>query len=224
MKNLKWISKSPFRIQNLTWFKNAFPHSRKAGFSLIELLFALALLSLILGALYSTFFLSYKAVEGMDNSLVKLQECRMAIDTISREIDSILYLPTSKELLFKVEDRDIYGKQASRFTFNAFSPLIPGLSTISYYGVEERDGGFSILKKLHSSCQPAIEEKGVEVVDHVEAFLVEAREKEKWVKTWDASRTNGIPEEVRITIMISMKDRKLSLSETVRPKIGKAII
>ncbi len=46
------------------------------GFTLIEMLLALALLSIVLGALYSTFFLSHRAMEGIDGGLVKLQECR----------------------------------------------------------------------------------------------------------------------------------------------------
>jgi general secretion pathway protein J len=96
------------------------------GFTLIEVLLALVLLSVILGAIYSTFILSHKAMEGMDQSLVKLQECRMAIDAIRREIESISYTPGREKTVFRIEDRDLYGKQASRFSFQTFSPLLPG--------------------------------------------------------------------------------------------------
>lgn len=195
-----------------------------AGFTLLEVLVALTLVSIILGALYSTFFLSHKAMEGMDSSLLKLQECRLAIDTMSREVDSLLYNPGARNYLFKVEDRDVYGKPTSRFFFNAFSPLMPGLSAISYY-VEEADAGLTLFKKIHPAFKSSPEEeKGIEVVEGVESFVVEAKSDDRWVKTWDAAETKKVPEEIRITITFLMKDRQLSLFETAKPKIGKPIL
>src|SRR5208337_1291135 len=61
-------------------------HNSCIGFTLIEMLLAIALLSIVLVALYSTFFLSQRAVEGAGDALVRLQEGRMAIDTLRREL------------------------------------------------------------------------------------------------------------------------------------------
>ncbi|MEW6215210.1 MAG: type II secretion system protein GspJ [Nitrospirota bacterium] len=192
------------------------------GFTLIEVLLAFTILSIILAVLYITFFLSHKAIDGIDESLLKLQESRMAIDIMSREVDSILYSAGNKNSVFKVEDRDIYGKQASRFIFTAFSPLVSGLSIISYY-VEEKDGKLTIFKNLNSAYKPSFEGKGVEVVEEVETFMVEVLDGNKWVRTWDASETEKIPEALRITITVLTKDRRVSIYETVRPKIGRTI-
>jgi general secretion pathway protein J len=196
--------------------------SGRAGFTLIEVLMAFAILSIILGAVYSTFFLSHKAMEGLDESLVKLQECRGMMDTLSREGDAIFYSAANKNSIFKVEDRDLYGKQTSRLIFTAFSPLIPGLSTISYY-VEEMDGKPMVLKKIHSAYRSGENQEGAEMIEGVEAFTVEARDKDKWVKTWDASEIKKIPEEIRVTITVLIKDRQVSLHETIKPKIGKTL-
>jgi len=197
--------------------------SGNAGFTLIEMLVAFALLAVILGALYSTFFLSYKAMAGMDDYLTKLQECRMVMDTMSREADSSLYGGEVQNAVFKLEDRDAIGRPASRFTFQAFSPLIPGLSLISY-SAEEKDGKLILYKQMQSAYQSGTQPEKLELVEDVEAFSVEARDNGRWVKTWDAAQTKQTPSELRFTITILVKDRKLTLSEIGKLKIGRNIL
>ena len=75
------------------------------------------------------------------------------MDRMSREIDSAVYDPTNANCIFKIDDRDFYGKEASIFTFNSLSPLMPGLSSISYY-VEEKNGKLTLYKKMGSSLKP----------------------------------------------------------------------
>jgi prepilin-type N-terminal cleavage/methylation domain-containing protein len=190
------------------------------GFTLLELLLSMALLSIILAALYSTFFLSHRAIDGTDESLLKLRECRAIIDTISREVESVLYSQTNKKCVFAIQDRDIYGKQASQFAFTSFSPLRPGLSLISYF-VEEKDGTMTLYKKVNDPYKPADENNGAELIENIEAFSVEAKDnKGEWVKTWDASNTGKVPEELRVTVTVKIKDKPVTLYETVQPKIG----
>lgn len=196
----------------------SFPRSQE-GFTLLELLIATAILSILLAALYSTFFLSERAIDGLDDSLVKLQECRNAEDVIGREIESLFYSRTNAHSLFKLEDRDIYGKQASRLSFTAFSPLVYGLSEISYY-VEEKDGVLTLYKKMGNPYQEDQSAKGVDLVEGISSFAVEVKKGNEWVKTWDAAETGSPPAEIRITITALLKDRPVTLYETVRPMIG----
>lgn len=193
---------------------------RSAGFTLLEVLLSLALLSIILAVLYSSFFLSTKALQGLDESVVRLQECRMFMDTVRRETESLFFSSQAKNApIFKVEDRDLYGKQASRLTFNAFSSLVPGVSTISYY-MNEKDGKTFLYKAMGRDVAG---DNGTEVLDGVEAFTVEATGKDAWVKTWDSTLTQNLPAEIRITVTVMIKDRKVSLFEVVAPKIGKTL-
>jgi general secretion pathway protein J len=192
------------------------------GFTLLELLVSLALLSIILAAIYSTFFLSQKAIEGVDESLLKLQECRMTMDTMGREIDSIPYKQGSKNSFVKIEDRDFFGRDASRITFTSFSPLVPGLSVISYY-VEEKDGALTVFKKIKNASDTSGNPEGIEVIEKIEAFTVEVLNDGKWIKTWDAAETGKIPERIRVTVKITMKDRPVVLYETATPKIGQRL-
>lgn len=193
----------------------------QGGFTLIELLIATALLSIILSAIYGAFFLSHKAMAGLDESLVKLQECRTALDVMGRETESLLYRPGNSYSLFKIEDKDFYGKSASRLTFTAFSPLSPGISLISYY-VEEKDGGLTLFKKMDNVYR-TVTAKGTELIEGIESFTVEVKDGNRWVRTWNTAETGRPPAEVRITIVSRIKDKPVSFFDTVRPKIGGAI-
>ncbi len=189
------------------------------GFTLIELLVSVVLLSIVLGAVYSTFFMAHRALDGMDDSILKLRECRMFMDTIVRETDSLL--TGKKYSTFKVEDRDIFGKETSRFTFTAFSPLVPGLSLISYY-VDQKDKKLVLFKTI-KSVSDSKETAPVELMEDVGAFTVEVLDGNKWVKTWDLTETGRGPDEIRITMTVMIKDRPISIYETVRPKIGRTL-
>lgn len=194
----------------------------KKGFTLIELLIATALLSIILGAAYGAFFASHKAMTGLDESLVRLQESRTALDVMGREIDSLKADSQNSLFKFKVEDRDFYGKQASRLTFTAFTPLSPGVSLISYY-VEEKEGVLTLFKKMDNAYRPNPNAKGVELIEGLESFSVEINDGTKWVKTWDFSETNQAPLEIRLTITAKIRDTPVRFFDTVKPKIGKSI-
>jgi len=198
---------------------------RNGGFTLLEVLISLVLLSIILGAIYSTFFLSDRAIEGMDESLLRLRESRMAVDAMAREIESIPQLSRQDNPgpAFKVEDRDLYGKEASRFSFRSFSPLLPGLSSITYY-VKEKDGKQSLFKKIVPAYKPEVPgQEGAEMIEDIGSFTVEVRNDNDWVKTWDAAETGKIPEEIRFTITVKIKDRTVTLYESCSPKTGKVM-
>jgi general secretion pathway protein J len=192
-----------------------------AGLTLIEVLIAVAILSIVLTAIYSTFFLSYKAIDGMDESMLKLQESRMAIDILKRELDSTFYRGNDTNTLLKIQDRDINGKQASQLTFTTFSPLRPGLSMISYY-IENKDGKLNLFKKLGLPYGKE-ETEGFDIIEDLEAFTVEVLYNDRWVKTWDTDVTKSIPGEIRIGLSIMIKGNKMTIFDVSRPRVGRSV-
>lgn len=209
---------------------------KKNGFTLLEILVALAIFSVIIGALYSAFFLSQKAVDAVDDSLVRLQEARAVVDVMKREIESSYYTDqtsnSKKYTIFKLDDRDFYGKQASQLLFTAFTPLIPGLARITYT-VEENDGRLTLKKKIISAFAQTDKTKDIEVIEDLESFTVEVKYNGKWVKTWDSTMAKApVTDEIRISLKMQPKKRNkeeqspqglLTISDIVRRKIGNTI-
>lgn len=195
--------------------------NKKGGFTLIEILIAVAILSVVLAATYSTFFLSHKAVEGMDEYMLKIQESRKALDILRRELDSAVFSSGDKYTFFKLEDRDIYGKQATQLTFTTFSTLRPGLSRISYY-LEEQDKKLILFKKIGSPYSDK-ETDGVDIIEDIEAFAIEAIYNDNWVKTWDTEINKALPEKIKISLIIKIKGRDVILSDMSRPRVGRRV-
>src|SRR4030042_2663900 len=138
------------------------------GFTLIEVLVSVAILSIVLTAVYSTFFLAQRAVEGMDESLVKLQESRRALDILRCELASSFFREADENTLLQIKDRDSYGKSSSELTFTTFSVLQPGLSKVSYY-IEENDGSLNLFKKTEAPRKQE-EAEGVGIITHLDVF------------------------------------------------------
>jgi prepilin-type N-terminal cleavage/methylation domain-containing protein len=203
---------------------------RGKGFTLIEVLIALAIMAMILIALYSTFTLANRALFNADQSLVRLQEARAFVDTLKREIESTFYSKDISYCVFKMDDRDFYGRQTSSLTVTSLSPLIKGLANINY-AVEERNGILVITKSMVSALSQPAENNRMDLLEDIESFTLQAKYQNALVKTWDSSLTKITPDEVKIILTIRMKNREredknalpFSIFETARLKIGTAI-
>jgi len=212
---------------------------RMRGFTLLEVLVSLTLLTIILGAVYTSLFTVHSAIERFDDISLKYHEIRTALDIMRREIEGA-FLPEPRTN-FIIEDRDIFGRTASRLYLTAFSFRSSGLKTISYY-VDEREGRLNLVKKessafrtliLSTSFTPLIANAQAEnltdriytteVVEEIEGFTVETLFNNKWVKTWDAKQTGNLPEVIRVSIELDDKGKKVKLTEYARPKIGRQL-
>lgn len=213
------------RMLNLRFPASPRPRiSKIAGFTLLEVLVAVAITSMVIAALYSTFSLSRRAVDAVDDSLIRIQESRAVLDTMKREIESALYRKERSYTVFKLDDRDFYGKQASQLLFTSFSPLLPGLAKIQYT-VEENEGRLTLKKKVSSAFGAPRETKSAELMEDMESFTIEAGYGDKLVRTWDSGTAGSIPDEIRITLKLSTKKESspLTITEIARPRMGKTL-
>lgn len=195
---------------------------RNYGFTLIEILISITVLSIVIAAIYSTFFLSHKAVMGMDETVLKIQEVRRAIDILKCELDSVYYETNDENTFLKIKDRDFYGKQASSISFTTFSTLRPGLSKISYF-VENKEGRLNLFKRIESPYVNEDNIEDVDIIEDIDSFSIEVMYNGKWIKLWDTEISKNTPQEIKISISFRAKDRIISLFDIATPKIGSNI-
>lgn len=200
------------------------------GFTLIELMIAIAIMSVMLAALYGSFLLADRALVQVGESSLKLQESCAVVDTLKRELESVRYSPDNSFCVFKMNDRDFYGRQASSLTMTTTTPLMKGLAKINYT-IEERDGSLVITKSMVSAFSKEAEENRVDLVEDVESFTLQAKYQDLWVKTWDSSLSKNAPAEVKITLTMRMKSNKeeassavpFSVFETAKVMVGRPL-
>lgn len=205
------------------------PFCSQSGFTLLEILISIAIIAMILTTLYSSFFLSKKAIDSLDNAPVKLQEVRMAADIMRREIESAFYSKEKNYTLFRIEGKDIYGKDTSSLTFTTFSNLVPGPVKVFYF--IEKDGSSLKLKKYSIRIIDKLNRKGqdekagvaIDLIEDIESFLVEARYRDEWVRIWDSNLSTEIPDEVRFKMAVNINGKRYTFSEVARIRIGRIL-
>lgn len=194
-----------------------------SGFTLIEVLISLTLLTIILGTVYGSFFSVQRAVERFDNVSLKYHEARTALDIMRREIEgAIVKNPRSEDekkikAEFVVKDRDVFGKNTSSLNLTSFSFKGSNLNAVSYF-VKGNKGKLDLLKTEGPAAFPSRKYK-VEIIEGIESFTIETLFNNKWVKTWDTANTGLLPETVRISIEFDDNGKLVKLTEYAKPKI-----
>jgi general secretion pathway protein J len=199
---------------------------RRGGFTLIEVLLSLALLTIVLGAIYSSFFTVQRALERFFGVSLKYHEARTALDIMRREIESALFKNPrinniKNKTIFVIEDRDLFGKNTSVLLLTAFSSKSKTLNTISYF-VREKNGRFDLIK-IETPLVILSRGYEIEIMEGIESFTVETLVNDKWVKTWDTAYTGRPPDIVRLSIEFEDNGKKVKLTEYARPRIGKRL-
>lgn len=195
---------------------------RASGFTLVEVLIALALATLIVATVYGTYFALIKGREEADSGMEARRELRSTLDLLRRELDAVYYTRSNKGLHFAVADRDIFGKPASSLAFTALAPPQAGGLTVSDqqeigYEVLERDNRLLLTRRAKDRYLTADAARYPQM-ESLEGFLVECLNGDRWVKSWDTAINNGLPQAIRVTVTVKEGEQLASYSILAVPR------
>lgn len=198
--------------------------SPNRGFTLLELLIALALLSILSTAIYGTYFSLMRGRESATTGMESRRELRATLDMLRREINSALYSRANKKLHFVVEDRDIFGKPASTLDFTAISApssnILPASDMVNLrYQPVEKEKKIALgrqVKDIFKIYDPVRYPQ----MEEVEGFLVECYDGGKWVKSWDTAINMGLPKSVKVTVRVREGDKSVDFFTFATPRVA----
>jgi general secretion pathway protein J len=187
------------------------------GFTLIEVLIAVFILSIVMATVYVSYSRTLKTARQMEEESVIYNMARVAMDRIIKDLTSLQ--PSEGSFYFSAEKKKLGQHEFSHLSFWSAAHLSFGENdatgqpaTIIYYAAEDDEkNGFSLIRADVFDAKPKKEESttpGFVICRNVDAFRVSFYD-ESGLQTdsWDASAAHGtskrpIPTAVNIELSL----------------------
>jgi general secretion pathway protein J len=203
--------------------------ARARGFTLVEMLIAIAILAMISVLIYGAFSGMKHTKQGIERLDDRYREGRLAMSRMTRELQSAylsLNAPLNSALAVeKTAFIGTTGSPADRVDFDSFSNRRLDRDShesdqceISYYGMEDpkRQGVTNLVRRIstHPDLYPT---KGgtIEVLaTDIDLFDLKYLDPltSEWLETWDTTQTTGepnrLPMQIKVTLVLNGGRRK----------------
>ncbi len=181
------------------------------GFTLLELLISLMLISLVSLGVYGALGFGANALERGTSRSIENQRVRAALALIVRKLKSAYPL-----MLLVDGERLVYffgSEEELRFVASADRPEIGGLEKVSYFIKEDEDGEHGLWMRISAPTLPADlaeEREGslyleAEVLSDVDELVWEYfgqrqnEDEEAWHESWNGEEEPKLPQAVRLS-------------------------
>jgi prepilin-type N-terminal cleavage/methylation domain-containing protein len=184
---------------------------RTAGFTLLEIVLAMAILAMVTGICYGAFFVASRSVEKGEVAVVAAQRLRVATDVMIRQVKSAVAYPARNE------DDEVYpyfkGDASSMAFITANGRLASGgLAWVSYHTAPGQDGTDLVIDE-----DPYFgpDQLGTDQVDPATVvstqlltglkgvtfqYLLDDGADLEWKDQWDAYEEDTLPAAIRIMV------------------------
>ncbi len=180
------------------------------GFTLLELLISLTLMSLVSLGVYGALGFGADAIERGTSRSLENQRVRAALSLIVRKLKSaypLMLLVDGERLVYFFGD-----EEELRFVASADRPEIGGLEKVSYF-IKEEDGEHGLWMRISAPTLPAdlVEEREgslyleAEVLSDVDDLVWEYfgqrqnEDEEAWHESWNGEEEPKLPQAVRLS-------------------------
>ncbi|MGD0233848.1 MAG: type II secretion system protein GspJ [Syntrophorhabdales bacterium] len=178
--------------------------SKNHGFTLIEMLLAIALSALLLVTVYTTYFSIARSIDTTLKTQELLETGRILLEMLKRDIRGMT--GSRFPLISTVEE--INGKLVTNIVFVTSTPSSNNpfkWSKVGYTLTQDRQGQLIFIKKAAKNPNDDLDQLGsvFEVSRLVSSFQLTFFDGTEWVKQWDSRSTGKLPKQVRITVELS---------------------
>lgn len=212
--------------------------NNESGFTLLEILIAVAIMSTLLVGLYTVFFSVSSAQARVESELEQTRQLRRFMDVISTEIRSAFYKEENERTLFEGKSLGRSSRERSSLGFTWFGyPRVSRaegtearpaseLISVRYYvkKVSDEEGEISNAGALYKTRWNPYEGEGsgysAEVMENVERFALSYFDGNDWVSGWDASNEKKLPVAVKIELTLRDGESTQLYSSIVKVTMG----
>jgi len=168
------------------------------GFTLLEILVALSIAAIVIGSAYTLLFTVKKGTIGIYEKMQEKEKAFNLLSMVRKEVESIYYSRDIDYTGIKIEEKDFYGKPASRLTFTCF--FREGIKVISYAVEEDEDNRLNIIKTIADVIKGGKPVK-ITVLKDVEGFRAQVLD-EGYDKVYDSTKLKKVPKDVKISLLL----------------------
>ena len=217
-----WVSLSDKIKEQKKLHLCCFPRLSEKGFTFLELICSITILSMVLVSVYGTFNTGARAWEKGERDIDKIQRMRVIMDLLGREIKSTFpYEVTPSKLDTHKKFYAFEGKKDS-ISFVSTVPLRGGKKGLSWLTfLVEEDKGLVVVERdaLRTDIfkeKDFIDKDEMEVLDeHVTRMRLEYYELKRrkdegegqWREHWDAEKKKELPHAVKIELTFREEGR-----------------
>jgi prepilin-type N-terminal cleavage/methylation domain-containing protein len=190
---------------------------RATGFTLVEVLIALALSALTLVGVYGIFFSVNRSVQGTSSDQEAFEAGRAVIEVLKRDIRCIAPAP----FVFAGSNTPLDDGEVGGGVLLVTSSVIgnrtrPGLFRIEYFLTKDGDGEKVFVRRQYVSlkAESTDVEADLEISRDVAGFEVGFYDGTTWAEKWDSKATGKLPRRIKIKIGIRAESGTIRTFET----------
>jgi general secretion pathway protein J len=190
----------------------SFRSSESKGFTLLEILIAIAILAIIATMVYASFDASIKVIDRVDRDAETYRQARLVLTKLSEDL-SMAYNSKGNippETTFVGEHHVADGRAQDTLRFISISHLryLPDeptsdLNLIEYSIETDPEGkGWALLRKEEANPYSLSESRSGQFVlgEGINSFSLKYFDGKTWVEHWDSASNKGVPWVVEIEI------------------------
>lgn len=191
----------------------------EAGFTLLEMLVAALLSSVMLLAVFSTFISIRETVESVSERREVYEAGRVLIELIGKDVRGV---KRTRDTIFVVKTEEIDERAFSRVHLLSTSFLgtsIEGQAEIGYFVYKDEDGNYALVRE-ESFAKTRAGESGFELIKPVEEFRVWAYDGSSYLENWDSKAMGRLPKGIRMEIKLKSRSGQSDVTFSFEEEIS----